>query len=142
MSAVDHSIVALRIYGDDLVPQDITKMLGVSPTHAETKGQEIVGRKTGRVRVAKSGMWRLSASDRKPEDIDSQIREIFSQVPADVAVWQSITKKYRVNLFCGVFMSETNDGLSVSPQSMATLAERGVELWFDIYAPINDETSS
>jgi hypothetical protein len=39
-------------------------------------------------------------------------------------------------------MSETNDGLSVSPQSMATLAERGVELWFDIYAPINDETSS
>ena len=78
MSAIETSIVTLRIYGDDLLPQDITKMLGVSPTHAETKGQEIVGRKTGKVRIAKSGMWRLCASDRKPEDIDGKIREIFN----------------------------------------------------------------
>jgi ribosomal protein L19 len=139
MSAVETSVVTLRIYGDDLVPQDITKMLGVSPTHAETKGQEIVGRKTGKVRIAKSGMWRLCASDRTPEDIDGQIREIFSQITADVAVWQSITKKYRVNLFCGLFMSEANDGLGISPQSLSVLAERGIELWFDIYAPTDDD---
>ena len=139
MSAVETSVVTLRIYGDDLVPQDITKLLGVSPTHAETKGQEIVGRKTGKVRIAKSGMWRLCASDRKPADIDGQIREIFSQIDADVTVWQSLTKKYRVNLFCGLFMSETNDGLGISPQSLAVLAERGIELWFDIYAPTDDD---
>jgi ribosomal protein L19 len=139
MSAVKKSVVTLRIYGDDLVPQEITKMLGVSPTHAETKGQEIVGRKTGKIRVAKSGMWRLCASDRKPEDINDQIREILSQMSADVGVWQSITKKYRVNLFCGVFMSETNDGLAISPLSLAALGARGVELWFDIYAPLGDE---
>jgi ribosomal protein L19 len=84
-------------------------------------------------------MWRLCASNRKPEDIDGQIREIFSQITADVGVWQSITKQYRVNLFCGLFMSETNDGLSISPQSLAVLAERGIELWFDIYAPTDDE---
>jgi hypothetical protein len=138
MSAVDHSVVTLRIYGDDLIPQEITKMLGIPPTHSVIKGQETVGRKTGKVRAAKSGMWRLCASDREPEDIDGQIREIFSKIPADAAVWQSITKKYRVNLFCGVFMSETNDGLSISPQSMAFLAERGIELWFDIYAPDKD----
>jgi ribosomal protein L19 len=139
MSAVKTSVVTLRIYGDDLIPQNITELLGVSPTHAETKGQEIVGRKTGKVRIAKSGMWRLCASNRKPEDIDGQIREIFSQITADVGVWQSITKQYRVNLFCGLFMSETNDGLSISPQSLAVLAERGIELWFDIYAPTDDE---
>jgi hypothetical protein len=138
MSAIHHSIVTLRIYGDDLVPQDITKMLGALPTHSVAKGQEIVGRKTGKVRVAKTGMWRLCASDREPEDIDGQIREIFSQITADIAVWQSITKKYRANLFCGAFMSETNDGLSISPQSMAVLAERGIELWFEIYAPLQD----
>ena len=80
-------------------------------------------------------MWRLCASDREPEDIDGQIREIFSQISADVAVWQNLSKKYRVNLFCGVFMTETNDGSSISPKSMATLADRGIELWFDIYAP-------
>ena len=139
MSAIHHSIVTLRIYGDDLVPQDITKMLGVSPTHSAIKGQQTsVSPTTGKVAFAKAGMWRLCASDREPEDIDGQIREIFSQITANVAVWQSITKKYRANLFCGVFMSETNDGLSIPPQSMAVLAERGIELWFDIYAPLQD----
>jgi hypothetical protein len=37
MSAVKTSVVTLRIYGDDLIPQNITELLGVSPTHAETK---------------------------------------------------------------------------------------------------------
>jgi len=138
MSAVRESVVTLRIYGDDLVPDEITWLLGVSPTHSVAKGQEIVGRKTGQVRVAKSGMGQLCASDREPENIDGQIREIFTQITADVAVWQNISKKYRVNLFCGLFMTETNDGLSISPQSMAVLSERGIELWFDIYAPEKD----
>lgn len=139
MSAIETSTVTLRIYGDDLIPQEITKLLGVSPTHAVTKGQEIVVRKTGRVRIAKSGMWSLCATDREPEDLDGQIREIFSLITADVAVWQSITKKYRVNLFCGLFMSEANDGLGIAPRSLAVLAERGIELWFDIYAPADDD---
>lgn len=138
MSAIRESVVTLRIYGDDLVPEEITKLLGVAPTHSAFKGQETIGRKTGKVRTAKAGMWRLCASDREPENIDDQIQEIFNQIPADVAVWKSITKKYRANLFCGLFMSQTNDGLSISPQSMALLAERGIELWFDIYAPLED----
>jgi ribosomal protein L19 len=142
MSAVKTSTVTLRIYGDDLVPQEITKMLGASPTHPKIKGEKTVGRKTGKTYIAKSGIWQLGASDREPEDIDGQIREIFSQVSADVSVWRSITKKYRVNLFCGLFMSETNDGLSISPQSLAVLAERGIELWFDIYTPIDEHETS
>ena len=141
MSAIHHSIVTLRIYGDDLVPQDITRMLGAQPSHACTKGEmgkKMAGLKVGDLRVAKTGMWRLCASNREPEDIDGQIREIFSQISADVAVWQNLTKNYQVNLFCGLFMTKTNDGLSISPQSMAVLAERGIELWFDIYAPDED----
>jgi hypothetical protein len=133
MAQLKKSVVSLRIYGDDLVPDEITRLLGVSPTHAVIKGEKIIGRKTGDVRFAKSGMWRLCASDREPEDIDGQIREILSQVPADLAAWQSITKKYRVNLFCGLFMAESNDGLSIAPQSLVALGERGIELWFDIY---------
>jgi hypothetical protein len=144
MSAIKNSVVTLRVYGDDLIPEDITRMLGVLPTYGVTKGQEkiskktgksMINRQTGKPIVAKSGMWQYSASDREPEDIDGQIKEIFSKVSADITVWQSITKKYQTNLFCGLFMSEENDGLSISPQSLAILAERGIELWFAIYAP-------
>jgi hypothetical protein len=142
MSAIQKSVVTLRICGDDLAPQNITDMLGVPPTYAQIKGEEIVGQKTGRVRVAKSGLWNLCASDRQPEDIDGQIREIFEMTSAEITVWQSITNKYEADLFCGLFMSKTNDGLTLSVQSLATLAERGIELWFDIYAPDDDDEQS
>lgn len=144
MPAVHHSKVTLCINGDGLIPQEISTILGVPPTYGATKRQEKVSRKTGKVIVnrntgkaivSKTGMWHLRASDREPEDIDGQVQEIFSKISADIAVWRSITNKYRANLFCGIFMSETNDGLSISPQSMAVLAERGIGLWLDIYAP-------
>lgn len=79
MAHVQRSVVTLRIGGDDLVPEEITKLLGAQPTATQTKGDKIVGRKTGRVRIAKMGMWRLHAKDREPEGMDAQTQEILSQ---------------------------------------------------------------
>jgi len=115
MSKVHHSIVALRISGDDLVPGEITALLGTSPTEAVIKGEKgkhIVGPKVGDVRVARSGMWTLEAPDREPEDMNGQIREILSQMTDDLAIWQSIAKRYRVDLFCGLFLSGDYGGLT------------------------------
>ena len=66
--------------------------------------------------------------------MDGQIREILSQVSADLDIWKSIAKKYRVNLFCGLFMNESNEGMAISSRSLIALGERGIELWFDIYS--------
>src|SRR5579862_6405921 len=136
MSEVHQSTVALRISGDNLVPDEITALLGASPTHAVIKGEKgkhITGPKVGDVRVARSGMWTLEAPDREPEDMNGQIREILSQMTADLAVWQSITKRYRVDLFCGLFLSGDYGGLTLSPQSLAALGERGIEMGLCIY---------
>jgi hypothetical protein len=116
-------------------------LLGTEPTYSCTKGEtgkHITGPKVGDERIARSGMWNLQIDYRKPEDLDGQIKEIFSRTSADLSIWRSITKKYRVNLSCGLFMSTDNDGLSLSSHSLTLLAERGIELWFDIYAPLHD----
>jgi uncharacterized protein DUF4279 len=84
MAHVQESVVTLRIVGDNLVPDEITKLLGSSPTAAETKGEKIVGRKTGHVRIAKMGSWRLHAKDREPEDMDGQIQELLGHVTSDL----------------------------------------------------------
>jgi Domain of unknown function (DUF4279)/SEC-C motif len=137
MSEVNSSTVALRIIGDDLVPEEITAMLGASPNYAVTKGQmgkHIVGPKVGDVRMAKSGMWTLDASDREPEDMNGQVCQILSQMTGDIAVWQNIVKRYRAELFCGLFLNGTYGGLTLSPQTLATLGERGIEIGLCIYA--------
>jgi Domain of unknown function (DUF4279) len=133
MARVQKSVVSLRIGSEELIPDEITKLLGARPTHAQMKGQEIVSA-TGHVRIAKFGMWRLSASDREPEDMDGQIREILNQTTGNLAVWRSIAQKHDVDLFCGLFLGGSNEGITLSPESLAALGERGIELGLDIYS--------
>jgi hypothetical protein len=134
MAQVQRSVVSLRIGSDGLIPDEITRVLGATPTHTQVKGEKIVGTKTGHVRIAKFGMWRLSASDRVPEDMDGQIQEILGQATNDLAVWRSIAEKHRMDLFCGLFLRVSNEGMTLSPKSLAALGERGIELGLDIYS--------
>ena len=134
MAHVRKSSVSLRITGDDLVPQEITKLLGVEPTLSYAKGDKLLGSKTGPVRIAKFGMWSLKALPREPEDMDSQIQEILHQTTNDLAVWRDITSRYEIDLFCGIFLGCSNEGMMLSAQSLAALGERGIELGLDIYA--------
>jgi len=134
MAQLKTSAATLRVIGDDLVPQEITSLLGADPTLAHAKGESLIGSKTGKVRIAKFGMWQMCVSDREPADLDGQIEEIFGKLSADNTVWQMIAEKYRVDLFCGLFLGESNEGIVIHPRSLNALAERRIELQLDIYA--------
>ena len=122
--------------GDDLVPVEVTALLGTSPTAAHIKGEtgdHVVGPKVGDVRVARSGIWMLDAADREPEDMNGQIQELLSRMTSDLLVWLSITKRFRVDLFCGLWLTGSESGMTLSPKSLAALGERGIELGLCIY---------
>lgn len=142
MAHVQRSVVTLRIGSDDLIPDEITKLLGATPTQSQIKGEKIVGRKTGQVRIAKMGMWRLCAKDREPEDMDGQIEEVLNQTTKDLSIWRSIGEKHEIDLFCGLFLGVSNEGMSLSPKSLAALGARGVELALDIYSGGDGEEPS
>lgn len=132
MTAIDHSEVALRFFGGDLIPDEVSVLLGAAPTASHHKGQELKGSRSGAVRIARTGSWRLSAPRREPEDLGAQIFEILDQLTGDLAVWQSLAR-FRPDLFCGLFMGSSNDGVSLSPRALLALGQRGIELGLDIY---------
>ncbi len=138
MSAIEHSRACLRIFGDDLVPNEISTALGSTPTNSETRG-EILRSPNGRERVAKCGGWRLDATSTVPEDTDAQVHELLSRLTPDLAVWRDIASRFDVDLFCGWFMGQTNDGAKLSPGTLLALGQRGIALSLDIYAPDSDE---
>ena len=133
MGAIDHSYATLRFFGDDLVPDEISAALGASPTISYPKGQELLGRSTGTVRIAKTGSWRLRSARREPEDLEFQVFEILDQLSQDLQVWTAISSRYQSDLFCGIFMGATNDGLLLSPRALLALGQRGISFSLDIY---------
>lgn len=138
MGKVHHSTAALRIFGDDLQPDGITRLLKCQPSKAEIKGQ-VIKYPSGRERAVKHGHWRLVAEDAEPEDLDGQIQWILSQMTNEPDIWKHLVQTYDVDMFCGIFMGSSNDGFCLSPKTLLILGERGIEIGFDIYYAGNDE---
>jgi len=75
----------------------------------------------------------LKAERREPGDFDAQISEILDQLTDDMSIWQDLTSRFRAYVFCGLFMEEGNEGISLSNGTLQRLAERGLTIDFDIY---------
>lgn len=142
MAQLHKSVATLRIFGDSLTPEEVSRVLGCEPTRSEYKGKIIRGPQTGRERIAKTGAWRLETTDREPEDLDSQISELLTKTTQDIKVWKSLSDKFEIDLFCGFFLSESNEGLSISPESLVALGKRGITLSLDIYGPDEKQTTA
>ncbi len=128
MAQLYQSAATLRFMGDDLVPQEITELLGAAPTLSFTKGEAF-----GQSNIRRFGGWLLRAQDRAPEDLNGQVEEILHQLTDDLDVWAQLGRRFRIGLFCSLFMQESNEGLSLSSKALRALGERGIALGLDIY---------
>jgi len=137
MAHLHKAVAALRIAGDSLIPMEVSAVLGAEPTLARIKGEEIQS-KFG-TRFAKTGQWHLSATDTEPENLDAQVAEILGKLTTDLSVWVDLSKHFKMDLFCGWFMNESNEGVEISPNTLNQLGERGIKLGIDIYAPNTDD---
>lgn len=132
MPALARAAATLRISGDDLEPAELSRLMGATPTLACAKGEP---RKPGGKAIARTGQWHLSAAYTEPADLDAQVKEILGQLPSDLELWRSLGARYKIDLFCGWFMNESNEGLEISPETLSALGARGVELGVDLYGP-------
>lgn len=135
MPAIHRAVATLRIVGPDLDPDQITTLLGGTPTRTERKGQEISNADGRPPRIARFGQWRIEAPAAQPGDINVQVNKLLEGLTKDVAVWRNLSSQFKVDIFCGWFMNKTNEGEDISPETLLALGERGISLALDIYAP-------
>jgi hypothetical protein len=134
MSALSKTAVSLRFFGDDLNPDEVTQLLGKEPDKAERRGDV-----RSRGYTVRRGIWSVRAGDCTPGDLDGQIAELLAGMTNDLAVWQRLASVYQADVFCGLFLEQNNEGISLSPQALQLLSERGIKLDFDIYAPDGED---
>lgn len=131
MAALARSRAGLRLFGEDLRPEEITALLGAAPTSSHRRGEQDDRRRNARLWTI--GGWVREADDSAPADPDRQIAQILDQLTADPAVWQSLAARFKIDMFCGWFMDELNEGVSLSVATLRSLADRGILLDMDIY---------
>ncbi|MCD2180045.1 DUF4279 domain-containing protein [Rhizobium sp. C1] len=133
MADVYKTTVSLRFKGDDLDPDELTVALGKKPEIGARRGGVWISPKGGET-VSRMGSWILSIKDAEPADIDGQAAALFSDLCQDFTIWRRYAERYQGNIFVGVFLSQFNEGLSISTTTLNAIGLRGLELGFDIYA--------
>jgi hypothetical protein len=113
---VDRLTMSLRVAAPETEWSHVSGVLGCQPD-------------------AERGMWRIEASKRLDGNLDAQLEALLSRVSSDPGVWKTLASRWKVDIFCGVFQERTNRGISLSPESMRMLSERGIPIGFDIYSP-------
>ncbi|AFY42382.1 DUF4279 domain-containing protein [Nostoc sp. PCC 7107] len=126
---VDECSVSLRFWSDDLVPDDVTDLLGINPTQSYKKGDIFRGKVYDRIR--KVGFWVYRVKRCAGVSLEDQINTLFDQLPVDLGVWYKLTTKFDADLFCGLWLKRWNRGLDFSPQTLQRISERGLSLSLD-----------
>ena len=141
MSELSESAACLRLSGDDLVPDEITALLGCEPTRSDIMGKP---RHTpylppDQILLSRTGSWRLDFKRRRPGDLDGQIEEILELLTKDLEVWRKLSQKYRIDMFCGLWLESYNEGISLSVETLKSLSDRYIFIDFDIYHRDDEE---
>ena len=129
---LEKSVASLRVFGDDLDPDEITRLLRKTPHFAKRRG-DVTTAADGSSRTAHVGSWRIRAEKVSSGGLDAQIKSLLDDTPSDPILWEELNRKYTVDLFCGLFLTGSNQGLEIDPRTLGLLSDRGIKLGLDIY---------
>lgn len=133
MARLNETQATLRFLGDDLDPDELTRLLGSAPSEGRRRGEAYRSRGARAERTARTGSWRLRVEKRSPGDLDGQIAELLSPLSRDLAVWRDLSARFQADIFCGLFLDQSNEGIDLSPETLVMIGSRGLTLDFDIY---------
>jgi hypothetical protein len=127
---IDRLEIELRVTSDDLDPERITRMLGVNPTRAARKGEDID--LAGVPTTQRTGTWSYALPASPEWELGDAIDTLLENLPQDPALWESLAGWATVSVVCGLFIHDVDRAAELSPDTLARLAERRLALRLEI----------
>jgi hypothetical protein len=127
---IDRLEIQLRVTGDELEPERITRMLGVNATLAARKGEEID--MAGVPVIQRTGIWSYSLPASSEWELGDAIDTLLERLPHDPALWESLSGWATVSVVCGLYIHDVDRAADLAPDTLARLAERRLALRLEI----------
>ena len=124
---VDECSLILRFFGDDLDPEMITALLGVSATGSQRKGER-------KPLMQDTGVWLLQC-ERTTDVPDNQVKLLLSDLKDDLKIWRQLSDSFSAEIKCHLFLQRWTRGTIFSVETLAALAARNLNLHVEVYTP-------
>ena len=125
--------VSLIIRADDLVPEDVTRLLLVEPTHSQVKGAPRSARPGAA--IARFSCWEASRTSAETDewDVKEAVRLLIDRFPQELAIWKRLPADAKICLSFGLGLETRNQGFSLPADILQFAADRNIDLDFDVY---------
>jgi hypothetical protein len=110
----------------------VTVRLGIEPTSAHNPGD----RQSPRAAPFKHGQWALVSALAKEADLDAHPQWLLERLlPARESIAEIVKAdgRLRADFFCALYLKGINEGLNLTPRTLAGIGSLGAELGLDIY---------
>ncbi len=105
---------SLRIFGDELPLDEITRELGVQPTRTRRKGDR--AKPTSKTSY-RDDAWFLSSSLPETEALHRHIDEIWAAIKPRARYLKELNKRFKVDVFCGYRSNCDHAGIELPASS-------------------------
>jgi hypothetical protein len=126
---------SLRLFHEDLDPEELTETFGIRPTRSHRKGDCRIDKRGRRFSPFRKGSWRLDSETHvQAKDIDSHILWILDEMSHCVgAIHKLQALGYDTDVMCGWFANADNTCPSLEVETMRRLSVFRLACWFDVY---------
>jgi hypothetical protein len=125
--------VELRIVGEHLDSENVTRTLGIKPTRVARRGHAKIPGSTARWNANMWGFELLPPGKDDWASLEEALQALLGIVGPLRDRLQAYSADNEICLWCGHFTSSFDGGPTLSPQLLKALADFGVELTLDTY---------
>jgi ABC-type transporter Mla subunit MlaD len=129
------TFASLRLYGDALVPAEVSRLLHLEPADAAAKGDRMVS-SSGKPRIASTARWILTTQGTLDStDLEAHVLWLLDRLEAARVMPLTLPGVSRADVSCYWASATGNGGPDFSPETLARLAQLNLRLGFDLYFP-------
>lgn len=124
---------SIRLFGDDLDPDEVSRLLGCAPDHSRRRGALVPRGRSGPLVVSPWGSWIIETSWQSGQQLDEQMVARLARTTGDLAIWRGLAAEFDLSAYCGFARGGSGVGFELAPGTLAALRERRIRFSLEIY---------
>ena len=126
------NVASLRISSNIISVEEITNIIGLSPTRFHIKG-ELMSKRNPKSQKHGSNLWILDSGLPDSNDIEKHLNKLGSLIESKLSELQSLEDKCEIDISCGTTFKSGQNTLLLSSEILKKISLLPLDLVFDVY---------